>query len=763
MKKIFQFAAILGAFALLASSCDKDELSTEQFEGDAVVLQAYGPQPVVRGGQLRFVGSNLDKVVSVTIPDNNVITDIEVVASGKHSEIRVTVPKETAAPGYPVLTLADGATLTGKTPLSYSEPITIESFSPAEILPGETLTIKGDYLNLIHEVVFTDKVKVSEEAFTAHSRYEIKVVVPETAQTGKFAIGTVDEIAAGGDDALLKTLNLIQSETELVVKTAEGKLAATTVKAGETVTINGTNLNLTKGIELEGASVADFAATATKITFTLPAAAKDGDVIMVMASGVEVSAGALTTLVPTVTAVAPAPVKNGAELTISGSDLDLVTGVDFPNAGGAEFAFAGGKITLAVPEKAQEGDISLSLANGKTVAAAFTLVKPTVTGFSANPASAGSDVTINGTDLDLVAAVTFGGGLKVDVTASEDAITVAVPTAAETGVFVLNLKNGSDVETIELAIDKPAGAYIAAMPETLFSPGDMFIVDIENADHLTGVQFDGVDVNYILHGNTLYVQIPESAGADSTITLVSDNGSVTYAMNIDPGDFIVTPIWSSGFDCSGWNGNQDLAWGGYDWSTVAPGTILRFELESTKGEGEWFCISLRHGDSWGALAGVPGQYDSPANPLDVVLTKEILDDLVANGGLVITGDGYHLSRVCLVQDLRYGTTIWEGLFECSGWNGDQSLAWGGYDWTQAKAGQTLFFHFTPTKGEGEWFCISLRHADSWGALVDAPGQYDSPESPMGVKLTQAMLDDLIACNGLVITGDGFNLTKVSLK
>ena len=218
---------------------------------------------------------------------------------------------------------------------------------------------------------------------------------------------------------------------------------------------------------------------------------------MVMASGVEVSAGALTTLVPTVTAVAPAPVKNGAELTISGSDLDLVTGVDFPNAGGAEFAFAGGKITLAVPEKAQEGDITLSLANGKTVAAAFTLVKPTVTGFSANPASAGSDITVSGTDLDLVAAVTFGGGLKVDVTASEDAITVAVPTAAETGVFVLNLKNGSDVETIELAIDKPAGAYIPVFPEDMYAPGSMFIVDIENGEHLPGVQVDGADVNYI--------------------------------------------------------------------------------------------------------------------------------------------------------------------------------------------------------------------------------------------------------------------------
>lgn len=291
----------------------------------------------------------------------------------------------------------------------------------------------------------------------------------------------------------------------------------------------------------------------------------------------------------------------------------------------------------------------------------------------------------------------------------------------------------------------------------------MFIIDIENADHLTGVQFDGEDVTYILNGSTLYVQIPGSSSANTTITLVSDNGSVTYAMNIDPGDFIVTPIWTAGFDCSGWNGNQDLAWGGYDWASVQPGMILRFELESTKPAGDWWCISLRHGDSWGALAGVPGQYDTPESPLDVVLTKEILDDLVANNGLVVTGDGYHLSRICLVQDLRYGDAIWEGLFECSGWNGDQSLAWGGYDWTQVKAGQTLFFHMTSTVAEGEWWCISLRHGDSWGALAGVPGQYDSPECPLGVKLTQETIDDLVASNGLVITGTGFNLTKVSLK
>lgn len=768
MKTMKKIILIVAAAALALVSCTREQLSTDQYSDSEVILKAYGPQPVVRGGTLRFIGSNLDKVKTVVIPEDNQITEIEVVSSGKHSEIRVTVPKETAAVGYPKLLLADGTELVGKTLLEYSEPITIDKFSPAEVLPGADLTIEGDYLNLIHEVIFADKVKVSEKDFTTHTRYKIAVKVPETAQTGKIGLGTVDELAVAGEEdeeALLATLNIVESETALVVTTAKGTLAKTTLKAGETLSINGTNLNLVKSVELAGATVTEFTATATALSFALPATVTDGDVTMVMASGVEVVAGTLTTVIPTELAAAPAPIKNGAALTITGKDLDLVTGLDFPNSTGAEFAYADSKITVTVTEKAQEGDIVLHLANGKSVTVAYTLVKPVVTGFSANPAAAGSDVTINGTDLDLVASVTFGGDVTVDVPdgSTATAITLPVPTAAETAVLVLNLKNGASIEAIELAIDKPAGAYIAVMPETLFSPGDMFIVDIENADHLTGVQFDGVDVTYICNAGKLYVQIPADATANTTITLVSDNGSVTYAMNIDPGDFIVTPIWTAGFDCSGWNGNQDLAWGGYDWSTVKPGTILRFELESTKAEGEWFCISLRHGTSWGNLAGVPSQYDSPANPLDVVLTQEIIDDLVANDGLVITGDGFHLSRVCLVQDLRYGDTIWEGLFECSGWNGDQSLAWGGFDWSTVKAGQTLFFHFTSSKAEGEWFCISLRHGTSWGNLAGAPGQYDSPESPMGVKLTQEMVDDLVANSGLVITGDGFNLTKVSLK
>ncbi len=59
--------------------------------------------------------------------------------------------------------------------------------------------------------------------------------------------------------------------------------------------------------------------------------------------------------------------------------------------------------------------------------------------------------------------------------------------------------------------------------------------------------------------------------------------------------------------------------------------------------------------------------------------------------------------------------------------------------------------------------LNLRHGDNWGNIPGLPGQYDTPESPMGVLLTAEVLADIQTYNGLVITGDGYKLTKISLK
>ena len=49
--------------------------------------------------------------------------------------------------------------------------------------PGSVLTIKGEYLNLILEVIFPNEVIVPKANFKFQNRKEIQVVVPEEAQT----------------------------------------------------------------------------------------------------------------------------------------------------------------------------------------------------------------------------------------------------------------------------------------------------------------------------------------------------------------------------------------------------------------------------------------------------------------------------------------------------------------------------------------------------------------------------------------------------
>ena len=86
------------------SACDDgDEEDTNQYKG-GISLNVFGPSPVARGGELRFLGSGMDKIQSISIPGCGEITDIEVISA---NEIRVTVP-QTAVVGYVTLKTPTG-------------------------------------------------------------------------------------------------------------------------------------------------------------------------------------------------------------------------------------------------------------------------------------------------------------------------------------------------------------------------------------------------------------------------------------------------------------------------------------------------------------------------------------------------------------------------------------------------------------------------------------------------------------------------------
>lgn len=770
MKKILNVLALFAMCLTIFAGCQEEMVSTEQYDDSAVVLQAYGPQPVMRGGELRFLGSNLDKVVEVLIPGVDPITDINVVSAGVPSEIRVIVPKDGPEPGLVTLKTSDGNELVTKTALTYEEPILIESFSPASAAAGDVLTLKGDYFNLIHEVIFSDDVKVSEKDFVKHTRYEIQVRVPVEARTGVIGIGDVDELN-NTDPSVFA--NVIYTEDELAVAQPEvTKMEAPRYKAGETVKITGKNFQYVGALNLPGASAVEFTVNAanTEMTFVLPDAAQDGEAVLVAKSGVEVVAGKYETVVPTELSAAPQPVKAGADLTVAGKDLDLVTGIELSGSVWAEYTVQDdGNITFPMPDTATEGDAVLHMANGKSATVAYTLVKPAVTELPAS-ASAGSEMSFSGTDLDLVNSVTFGGDLKVEVAAVDGIITVAVPTTAESGVLKLNLANGTFVETESVTIDKPVACYITELPgaDVEVRGGSVLTVPVANEDKLTGVQVNGKDVDYILNKTSLYISLPQMAGKGTTITLISSNGTVEYVIDCIPDTVVETAVMTEMRDLGSWAGEDaggafrlykaDLAAAGF-----APGSILKFYVAQTA-----FAQLQINDANWGSIT-MP-EYNAGEAPsvIEVEVTQDFYDKVMntsdgwSDTGMVVQGAGLIVNKVTVYYEISLEVTIWDKGFTIGNWDGCQDLAWGAFDWTTVSVGQTLTFYCEPSEAAaGGWYCLSLRVGDAWGALNGVPGQYDNPVE-VKVELTEEILTHLQTANGLVMTGANCVVKKVTV-
>lgn len=524
MKKISKIFAMLvvALVGLSLTACsDGDDLSTDQY-GNDISLQSFGPCPVLRGGTLYLYGTNLDQIESVNLPGADPITAYEILQSGYNSKISIQVPDEKCEPGQIVLKTKKGGEITSVSPITYREDIEITKFfvgSEGTMVGnvGDVVTIKGDYLNLMHGVIFAGNDTIKEAEFVGHDRYTIQVKIPAEARTG--VITLTDTIKDGTS---------LETKEELTINTPEATpIKDRTIKAGEILSIKGSSFDQIVSVKFEGATVdaADFKSqSAAEITVAVPDKATDGTFYVVTKSGIEVPVGNIITVVPTQLVATPNPVKNGAELTITGKDMDLITGIAFPNAATSELKkVETTKVTATVPEDAQEttkegNGIILSLANGKTVQVAYTLVKPTVASCTPAAITAGEKTLIKGTDLDLVKSITFPGDVEQTVekfaAQNANAIAVSVPAACAGTGFKLNLKNGTMIEVKDaLSIKAATDPAIASVTPGEAIAGTTITITGKNFQNIQNLYIGSYKVNrYTSRTNTEIVcQVPANA------------------------------------------------------------------------------------------------------------------------------------------------------------------------------------------------------------------------------------------------------------
>ena len=655
---------VISSLALI-TACEKaDKLDTNQLGGSEVLLRSFGPCPIQRGAELRIIGANLDKVESVTLPGCGAISDIKRIST---TEIRIIIPQN-ADPGVITLT-AGNQQITSISALVFNEPITLTSITPLTAKAGDVVKIEGDYLNLIEEIIFWDDVHVLKADFISQSRQEIDVTVPQKAQTGKIIVSNGADIIPDASGNVGIPIWVYSDSDLVVVLPTISKISPNPVKAGDLLTITGTNFDLVDSVVFGGnVGTRDYIGkTATEIQVNVPENAADGDVKLLAFSGLAVSsADSLIMVVPTINSIAPNPVKNGGTLTVTGTNLDLVSSVVFGGSTTGTIATdrTATSITVSVPIDASPGAVTFNtLANKSVQSAVLNFVQPAITSVSASSIIAGDKLTIEGTDLDLVTGVQLVGNAIdttgfVSQTATQLIVQSSTGSLTGTGNLVLVTTNGSQITyTQQITINTPNIPAVTSITPSPVTVGNMISIVGTKLNLVESILFENSQggttkaTQYGSRTETLIeVYVPLDALAGTVTFTMSTYDGTQYTSPSFEVKAVETDLWTGNSKPMGWNTDASAP---IDASKLAPGQTLGFDIVGDPNAGYWQIEAMTGSwwidfENWAAQNGGANQpsFDVSKTNIEIVITQTDIDNIKMQGSaVVLAGNGYIITRV----------------------------------------------------------------------------------------------------------------------
>ena len=317
------------------------------------------------------------------------------------------------------------------------------SFGPTGARPLDTLRFIGKHLEKVTSIEFSGtNAVVDQKDFKQQSSDLILVIVPRTTEKGYVTLKTP------GGDIITKTM------LNLRVAAVENTMTAK-ARPGENITINGQYLNwVTKVTFADTKEVITFVSkTESQLVVTVPANAQTG-VLILTYKGTDTAdvktKDTLKVTLPISTSFSPNPVKHQTNLTITGTDIDLVKKISFSGVSTPVTTFVSQSATqlvVVIPAATTKGTVLLEAASGIKTTSSMDLdvMLTSVAAISPNPIEPGTNLTITGTNLDLASSVTFQNAPAVTTFVSQTAtqIVVKAPAGITKGKITLGVLNST--------------------------------------------------------------------------------------------------------------------------------------------------------------------------------------------------------------------------------------------------------------------------------------------------------------------------------
>jgi trimeric autotransporter adhesin len=242
--------------------------------------------------------------------------------------------------------------------------------------------------------------------------------------------------------------------------------------AGTKITVTGKNLSKVTTVRIGTRNFSPSFVSDTKLEFTVPAGARSARIELISPDGSSLSAATfVVTGVPTVGSVSPTTIVAGRNLTISGTNLNLISSITL---NGVTLTIASGRsataLTVTIPTNAVDGLLTLVATDGGIDTVQIFVSAPLkLNSFTPASGLAGASITLDGTGLSRVTSINFTGTTTAATITAQSAssITVNVPAGASTGPIKLiagseNASSNTNFTVIPRITVNGATAYNAA-------------------------------------------------------------------------------------------------------------------------------------------------------------------------------------------------------------------------------------------------------------------------------------------------------------
>ncbi|MCW3463933.1 IPT/TIG domain-containing protein [Chitinophaga nivalis] len=470
------------------------------FIPETPVLTRFSPASGTRRTKVTITGKFLTGTKAVTfggmpaqsftIVSDSVVTAIVGGGNSGHVVVAGEIKKD-SLPGF-----------------TYLPPVpVIAAFTPAVATKLDTVTIKGQQLDLVTSVSFGG---VAAKNFIVINDSTLKAIV------GDGKSGNIDVQSPAGTAThsgfIFKTPLPVLSD----VIPYQGR-------EGDTITLSGYNLQWVNAVSFGGV-----AATSIRVlsdnTVTAVLGKGAAGTVRITSPGGSAEWGAFGFIYPApkITGFSPMAAKSGKTITIKGTGLSGVYEVFLGGAATKNLtALSDSVITVTVGEGAT-GPVKVTGYWGTDTLSEFTFIEPNpvITHFSPAIAAKGETVTIYGQDLQKAYAVTFGGAYAASMKLLSDSVITAVVGDGASGEVSVLLRTGNEVTRSGFTYRSPGIIVWNFSPARATTGGTVFIYGSDFHD-ITDVQFGGVSASSFELVSSAMVTAVVGPGASGAVTVIA--------------------------------------------------------------------------------------------------------------------------------------------------------------------------------------------------------------------------------------------------